>query len=193
MSKLKLESSIFIDISFVFVIFVCNVLLTRVSSGDILKPSSKKLINISENGNHIVRGLAVQPSLSRLLGNSPLLPPRAQFENFKASFGETIRLECPQPNPTWFFRRTSNDDSNRGFGSFPDTNSQDLPSEEIIVTRHGVVTAAHKYKIMCHPTHKHKIIIISDIGGNVNLLVINKVLLSYTVDKQMLLTNATKG
>ena len=51
----------------------------------------------------------------------------------------------------------------------------------------------HIVPILCvkfwKETRSH--IIISDIGGNVNLLVINKVLLSYTVDKQMLLTNAT--
>ena len=31
--------------------------------------------------------------------------PRIKFEPYKAMAGETVRLECPQPNPTWFFRQ----------------------------------------------------------------------------------------
>ncbi len=36
-------------------------------------------------------------------------------------------------------------------------------TEDIIVTRHGIINADYKYKIMCHMTLKHKVIIINNI------------------------------
>ena len=84
--------------------------------------------------------------------------PRIKFEAYKALAGETIRLECPQPNPTWFFRRLKGGDSA--------TAAADLgggAGEDLIVTRHGIINADYKYKIMCHITLKHKVIIINNI------------------------------
>lgn len=73
---------------------------------------------------------------------------RIQFELYKALVGETVRLECPQPNPTWFFRKASSPASNQ---------------EDLIVTRHGVVNVDYKYKIMSHLSPKHKVIIINNV------------------------------
>ena len=93
-----------------------------------------------------------QNSLSRrLLGSSHLgavSPPRIQFEVYKALIGETVRLECPQPNPTWFFRKASSSAANQ---------------EDLIVTRHGVINVDYKYKIMCHMSLKHKVIIVNNV------------------------------
>ena len=98
-------------------------------------------------------GMAVPviSSLSRLVGSGQVSPPssRIQYESYKALYGETVRLECPQPNPTWFFRRH---DEN-GIESV----------EDLIVTRHGIINADYKYKIMCHVTLKHKVMVINSI------------------------------
>ena len=77
--------------------------------------------------------------------------PTIKHEAYKALAGETVRLECPQPNPTWFFRRLNRDNSN------PNN------LEDLIVTRHGIINADYKYKIMCHVTLKHQVIIINNI------------------------------
>lgn len=66
-------------------------------------------------------------------------------ENFKALKGETVRLECPQPDPTWFFR------------------SSDREIEDLIVTRHGIINVDYKYKITCHPVLKHQTISINKV------------------------------
>lgn len=84
-------------------------------------------------------------------------PARVKVENYKAMVGETVRFECPQPNPTWFFRRVNNDDANRA------KNGVAAAVEELIVTRFGVINAEYKYKIMCHSTLKHKVIIINNV------------------------------
>jgi hypothetical protein len=81
--------------------------------------------------------------------------PRIKYETYKALVGETVRLECPQPNPTWFFRRTSNTENLK-------TNNNNN-KEDLIVTRHGIINADYKYKIMCHISLKHKVIIINNI------------------------------
>ncbi|RNA23809.1 hypothetical protein BpHYR1_036191 [Brachionus plicatilis] len=78
------------------------------------------------------------------------LQPKIQYELYKALVGETVRLECPQPNPTWFFRRFSDSSSSNNV-------------EDIIVTRHGIINSDYKYKIMCHMTLKHKVILINNI------------------------------
>lgn len=107
-----------------------------------------------------VRSIPVLSPLSRIITNLVGSPsaqaglhsaPRIQYETYKALAGETVRLECPQPNPTWFFRRANSDGSlNSG-------------TEDLIVTRHGIINADYKYKIMCHMTLKHKVIIINNI------------------------------
>ncbi|CAF0732571.1 unnamed protein product [Brachionus calyciflorus] len=111
-----------------------------------------------------LNNLNAQVNNSVLSNNSPKLlrsinkniginsQPRIQFELYKALLGETVRLECPQPNPTWFFRHISSDDTS--------TNNN---VENIIVTRHGIINSDYKYKIMCHMTLKHKVIIINNI------------------------------
>lgn len=81
---------------------------------------------------------------SRHLPTSSILP-RIQFELYKAIQGETLRLECPQPNSTWFFRKASNS------------------LEDLIVTRHGIINVDYKYKIMCHVNLKHKVIIVNNV------------------------------
>jgi hypothetical protein len=114
------------------------------------------------------RGLPVSASISRLLLNSQIANgqplPRIQYESYKALAGETVRLECPQPNPTWFFRRalTSSQDK-AGAGEFEDANKNKEGAEDLIVTRHGVINADYKYKIMCHVTLKHKVIVINNV------------------------------
>ncbi len=95
-----------------------------------------------------------------LLKNEPIQTtekPRIQFEPYKALAGETIRLECPQPNPTWFFRRPKHGEHEKNFNIGG-------PGEDLIVTRHGIINADYKYKIMCHITLKHKVIIINNVG-----------------------------
>lgn len=104
----------------------------------------------------------IQTGFSNLLKNqasliTPSETPRIRFEPYKALAGETIRLECPQPNPTWFFRRQKSGDTERNFNIGG-------PGEDLIVTRHGIVNADYKYKIMCHMTLKHKVIIINNVG-----------------------------
>jgi hypothetical protein len=83
--------------------------------------------------------------------------PRIKFEPYKAMAGETVRLECPQPNPTWFFRQKKSGESEKNFNIGG-------PGEDIIVTRHGIINADYKYKIMCHMTLEHKVIIINNVG-----------------------------
>jgi len=82
-----------------------------------------------------------------------------RHETYKALLGETVRLECPQPNPTWFFRRSRHQKQN---GDSSTTNNNDNV-EDLIVTRHGIINADYKYKIMCHVTLKHQVIIINNI------------------------------
>lgn len=82
------------------------------------------------------------------------LQSRIQHELYKALIGETVRLECPQPNATWFFRK---------FNSEPSSNDN---LDDIIVTRHGIINSDYKYKIMCHMTLKHKVILINNIDFN---------------------------
>ena len=109
--------------------------------------------------------LALPPSLSplsRILNggvthSSQGSSSRIKVENYKAMVGETVRFECPQPNPTWFFRRVNNDDANRSKNGVAST------VEELIVTRYGIINAEYKYKIMCHSTLKHKVIIINNV------------------------------
>lgn len=69
-----------------------------------------------------------------------------QIEAYKILAGETLRLECPQSNPTWFYRN-------------PETNIEDL-----IVTRHGIINVEYKHKITSHATLKHKIIFINKVN-----------------------------
>lgn len=76
-------------------------------------------------------------------------PPRIHHEIYKALLGETVRLECPQPNPTWFFRKSASSTSST--------------AEDLIVTRHGVINVDYKYKIMCHVSLKHKVIIVNNV------------------------------
>lgn len=78
------------------------------------------------------------------------LKPKIEYELYKALVGETVRLECPQSNPTWFFRKFSDSSSINNV-------------EDIIVTRHGIINSDYKYKIMCHMTLKHKVILINNI------------------------------
>lgn len=99
-----------------------------------LSPLSRIISNNQYNG------FAGQPPNS---AGSQL--PKIKYETYKALAGETVRLECPQPNPTWFFRKASDS------------------TEDLIVTRHGIINADYKYKIMCHMTLKHKVIIINNI------------------------------
>ena len=118
------------------------------------------LNEIATNSSQGSRGqpvLSFQHPISRILGPSGSVPPtvRIQHESYKALAGETVRLECPQPNPTWFFRRTSRDTSGDD-GSVGSV-------EDLIVTRHGIINADYKYKIMCHVTLKHKVIVINSI------------------------------
>lgn len=67
-------------------------------------------------------------------------------------------MECPQPNPTWFFRRVNNNNLLNRL-----TTDTSKGSEDLIVTRHGIINADYKYKIMCHMTLKHKVIIVNNI------------------------------
>lgn len=100
---------------------------------------------------------SAQASISRLLNsnsnnnNNNNLNQNIRHETYKALLGETVRLECPQPNPTWFFRKRNSDDN------------KDSDVEDLIVTRHGIINADYKYKIMCHVTLKHQVIIINNI------------------------------
>lgn len=87
-----------------------------------------------------------QSHISYLFNNNNVFgSPTIRHEAYKALSGETVRLECPQPNPTWFYRRLNNN------------------VEDLIVTRHGIINADYKYKIMCHVTLKHQVIIINSI------------------------------
>ena len=99
--------------------------------------------------------MAVPPAqapISRLLiSNTNNQNQNIRHETYKALLGETVRLECPQPNPTWFFRKRNSEDN------------KDSNVEDLIVTRHGIINADYKYKIMCHVTLKHQVIIINNI------------------------------
>ena len=110
-----------------------------------------------KNDTQSINSIAIPPDLSPLsriisnnqyggfVANSGGQIPKIKYETYKALAGETVRLECPQPNPTWFFRKASDS------------------TEDLIVTRHGIINADYKYKIMCHMTLKHKVIIINNI------------------------------
>jgi hypothetical protein len=132
--------------------------------------------SLHENETLAAGASAAQPSIyspfSRMLANSligsgpQLILPRMHIESHKALLGETIRLECPQPNPTWFFRRVSLDSSgsnSKYFSGASSSSANKNAAEDIIVTRHGIINADYKYKIMCHMTLKHKVIIVSNI------------------------------
>ena len=81
--------------------------------------------------------------------------PSIQYESYNALLGDSIRLKCPQANPTWFFRRSATE-----FDVLPSS----APREDLIVTRHGIINADYKHKILCHITYKHQIIIINKVG-----------------------------
>ena len=141
----------------------CAILLTQ---GLALRKYNKTGPTSSEEMVHQA-ALALPPNLSPLsrilnggstshaAAQSP--SPRVKVENYKAMVGETVRFECPQPSPTWFFRRVNNDDANRAKNGVAST------VEELIVTRFGVINAEYKYKIMCHSTLKHQVIIINNV------------------------------
>lgn len=99
------------------------------------------IINYISTSSNISSVLSIKP---RMITNNNNNPPRIQHEAYKAIVGETVRLECPQPSPTWFFRNQ-------------------MGVEDLIVTRHGIINGDYKYKIMCHMTLKHKVIIINNI------------------------------
>ena len=109
-------------------------------------------------GTALVRPAEVFRPREPLLSIGEPQQPRIKFEAYKALAGETIRLECPQPNPTWFFRRLKGGDSTAAAVDVGGGVGEDL-----IVTRHGIINADYKYKIMCHITLKHKVIIINNI------------------------------
>lgn len=81
-------------------------------------------------------------------GLAPLSSSRIHYELYKALAGETVRLECPQANPTWFFRKAT---------------SPIGQQEDLIVTRHGIINVDYKYKIVVHMNLKHKVIIINSV------------------------------
>jgi hypothetical protein len=67
-------------------------------------------------------------------------------ESIKIQTGEKLVLECPQSNPTWFYQ------------------SRDIDTEDLIVTRHGVVNVDYKHKLTCsNSIAKHKIISINKV------------------------------
>jgi hypothetical protein len=70
------------------------------------------------------------------------------FETVKVLLGDTLSIECPQVNATWFYRSLKN------------------KNEDLIVTRHGIVNAEYKRKITMHPILKHKIIFISKVEAD---------------------------
>ena len=70
------------------------------------------------------------------------------FESVKVLIGDTLSIECPQSNATWFYRSVKN------------------KNEDLIVTRHGIVNAEYKRKITMHPILKHKIIFISKVEAD---------------------------
>lgn len=124
-----------------------------------------------------------QSSLSRLLlnnspygiangnaanGGSQAANSRIHYESYKALLGETVRLECPQMNPTWFFRRVNSQQASAdghltAASGASDSQTGYSNQEDLIVTRHGVINADYKYKIMCHMSLKHKVIIVNNI------------------------------
>ena len=132
---------------------------------------NNKISSPKTNITNSIRSVALSPNvskLSRLVGSSSLLmhppkqliktqTPRIQYESYKALVGETVRLECPQPNPTWFYRKFNNNPADLL------NNNNNNEAEDLIVTRHGIINADYKYKIMCHLTLKHKVIIINNI------------------------------
>lgn len=72
----------------------------------------------------------------------------ASVESIKVLIGDQLRIECPQMNPTWFYRRVSR------------------KNEDLVVTRHGVINVEYKQKITTHPLLKHKIIFINKIDAD---------------------------
>lgn len=70
-------------------------------------------------------------------------------EFIKALVGENVQLECPSgEDATWFFR------------------SIDKENEDLIVTRHGIITAPYKKKLTCLTNINHKTIIVNKIQIN---------------------------
>jgi hypothetical protein len=121
---------------------------------DLNETSAIRSMPIFQDSSKLSRSiLNIGASKSILTKNNPT--PKIQYESYKALVGETVRLECPQPNPTWFYRHVSN-------SADQSSNSND-GAEDLIVTRHGIINADYKYKIMCHLTLKHKVIIINNI------------------------------
>jgi hypothetical protein len=82
-----------------------------------------------------------------------------KIEPKRIRLGETMRLECPQANPTWFFRPTQDKANNNN-------NNNGKVREDLIVTRHGIINADYKFKILCHMTLKHQVIIINNVEFN---------------------------
>jgi hypothetical protein len=128
--------------------------------------------DIKSSNLNIVSAIAVPPaeagSPSRLSLNthnsqSNTANQNIRHETYKALLGETVRLECPQPNPTWFFRRSRHQKQNGDSTSSTTNNKNNDNVEDLIVTRHGIINADYKYKIMCHVTLKHQVIIINNI------------------------------
>jgi hypothetical protein len=54
-----------------------------------------------------------------------------QVDTLKVLLGDRLSFDCPQPNPTWFFR------------------SRETDREDIIVTRYGVINVDYKNRISC--------------------------------------------
>jgi hypothetical protein len=151
----KHKYKMFILLYFLSIISLCASQLSpnsSIASQPIVVRSVPILSAKSRLLNGLSLGLQQMPSVS---GGSVASPSsRIHYEHFKALVGETVRLECPQPNPTWFFRRANRDSPivNDGSGT-----------EDLIVTRHGIINADYKYKIMCHVTLKHKVIVVNNI------------------------------
>jgi hypothetical protein len=66
-----------------------------------------------------------------------------RFESSKVLVGGRISLECPQSDPTWFFR------------------GRDSDRENIVVTRYGVVNVDYKNRIFCDSVLNHKLIMVN--------------------------------
>jgi hypothetical protein len=154
------------SIKFFFILLI----LIQLQQFNLQESLSNKISPSKSNITNSIRSIALSPNvskLSRLVGSGSLLmhspkqlvkaqAPRIQYESYKALVGETVRLECPQPNPTWFYRKFNNNPADL-------LNTNNNEAEDLIVTRHGIINADYKYKIMCHLTLKHKVIIINNI------------------------------
>jgi hypothetical protein len=145
---------------FIKTIAILIALAIKLSQGEAVVIRNASLLN---------RGLPVSAIVARQLLNTGNTqpPPRIQYEAYKALAGETVRLECPEPNPTWFFRRANLANSRNAAHDYYDETARAQKegngAEDLIVTRHGVINADYKYKIMCHVTLKHKVIVVNNV------------------------------